>query len=126
MAPPVETPPPPHSPAGSDYWLQKAIETLGDTVNRRFDEIDQRMTTMDSRFESAVSDKTFKAEVRRLDREVEIAKQERDRIEREADELGKTRAEAVKDSLNRRVAISAVVVSAILSVVAVLSGAFLG
>jgi len=125
MTPPVEQSSS-HSPAGSDYWLQKAIETLGDTVNRRFDEIDQRMSTMDSRFESAVSEKTFSAEVRRLDREVEIAKGERDRIEREADTAGEKRAAQMKDSLNRRVAISAVVVSAVLSVVAVLSGAVLG
>lgn len=52
--------------------LYRAIETLGQNVNSRFDAVDARFDRIEQEFKDKVSEDRFRAEIRRLDRETEI------------------------------------------------------
>lgn len=80
MNAPIDPPKPSDSTTVADQYLLRAIETLGDTMNRQFYEMNSRLDKMEGRFEAVVSKGEFEAEVRRLEREHRIYESEIDKL----------------------------------------------
>ena len=119
MNAPLDTPHAPHSPDVADGYILRALDTLSENLDKRFNQVDSRLDKMEGRFEAMVSKDAFEAEVKRLDRENEIKQVEIEKLwaARRDDREAATAALASKDTRFRWFVATGITLAAVASAV---------
>ena len=111
--------PPHNSPDVADGYILRALDTLSENLDKRFNQVDSRLDKMEGRFEAMVSKDAFEAEVKRLDRENEIKQVEIEKLwaARRDDREAATAALANKDTRFRWFVATGITLAAVASAV---------